>query len=297
MNCFMTGATSTVGLFALRSLLDDAAVEHVSVLSRCSDRFPLMHEKLTIVAGNLLERGPWELAANGCDTVVHVAGIMFLPHLLPPMRTSAVRQLVVVGTTGVFSRFKSASQEYVRDEELLRSFLTEHPTVQCVLLRPTMIYGHASDRNVSVLLSWFRRHSVFPMFGDGHALVQPVYDADVASAVVAAVRQHCEPSGFYNVPGRAPLTYRQFIETIAAAADTTPFLVHPPVRASAALFEVAHRLTPRFHFDGEHVWRTTEDRSFDWSAAGAAFGFSPRSFDEGLRLQLERMSPSAGAER
>jgi nucleoside-diphosphate-sugar epimerase len=297
MNCFMTGATSTVGLFALRSLLDDRAVEHVSVLSRSPIRFLLTHEKLTVVSGNLLEPGPWQLSANECDTIVHVAGIMFLPQLLPLMRTSAARQLVVVGTTGVFSRFKSASQEYVHDEELLRSFLTEHPAVRCAVLRPTMIYGHAGDRNVSVLLSWFRRHSVFPMFGDGHALIQPVYDADVASAVVAAVRQHCEPAGFYNVSGRTPLTYRQFIETIAAAVGTKPRFVHLPVRASAALFETARRVVPRFRFNGEQVWRTTEDRAFDWSAAGAAFGFAPRSFEEGLKLELERVGASSGAMR
>ncbi|MFA4932318.1 MAG: NAD-dependent epimerase/dehydratase family protein [Caldisericia bacterium] len=204
MNCFMTGATSTVGLFALHSLLGDGAVEHVSALSRSPSRFPLTHEKLTLVSGNLLEPGLWQSAANGCDMVVHVAGIMFLPQLFPLMLTSAAQQLVVIGTTGVFSRFKSASQEYIHDEELLRSFLTEHPTVRCVVLRPTMIYGNPAGHNVSTLLSWFRRHSVFPMFGDGHALIQPVYDADVASAVVAAVRQHCEPVGFYNVSGRIP---------------------------------------------------------------------------------------------
>lgn len=297
MNCFMTGATSTVGLSALRSLLGDGAVEHVSVLSRSPSGFPLRHEKLTVVSGNLLEPGPWQLTANECDTVVHVAGIMFLPQLLPLLRTSAAGQLVVVGTTGVFSRLKSASQEYVHDEELLRSFLTEHPAVRCVVLRPTMIYGHAGDRNVSILLSWFRRHSVFPMFGDGHALIQPVYDADVASAVVAAVRQHCEPAGFYNVSGRTPLTYRQFIEAIAAAVGTRPHFVHLPVRASAALFETGHRLIPRFRFNGEQVWRTMEDRAFDWSAAQEAFGFVPHSFEDGLRLQLERMGSSAGAER
>jgi nucleoside-diphosphate-sugar epimerase len=229
MTCFMTGATSTVGQFALQSLLGDEAVERISVLARHPERFPIEHQKLTVVPGDLLERGPWQLTLDECDTLVHVAGIRFLPQLLYLMHTGAVRQLVVVGTTGAFSRFKSASHEYVHDEALLRSFLAEHPTVRCVVLRPTMIYGHACDRNVSVLLSWFRRHSVYPMFGDGHALIQPVYDADVASAVVEAVRHHSEPTGFYNVSGRMPLTYRRFIEAIAAAAGTKPAFLHLPV--------------------------------------------------------------------
>jgi nucleoside-diphosphate-sugar epimerase len=124
-----------------------------------------------------------------------------------------------------------------------------------------------------------------------------VYDADVTSAVVTTVRQHCEPAGFYNVSGRTPLTYRQFIEAIASAVGTTPRFVHLPVRASAALFETGHRLVPRFRFNGEQVWRTTDDRAFDWSAAGDGFGFAPRSFEEGLRLQLERMDALPGVER
>jgi nucleoside-diphosphate-sugar epimerase len=297
MNCFMTGATSTVGQAALQSLLSDEAVEHVSVLARHPERLPMEHGKLSVVSGDLLASGEWQSVVSECDTVVHVAGIRFVPDLLSAIQKSAVGQLVVVGTTGVLSRFKSASQEYIDDEELLRLFLSEHPTLRCVVLRPTMIYGNPAGHNVPVLLSWFRRHSVFPMFGDGHALIQPVYDADVASAVVAAVRQHCEPAGFYNLSGRTPLTYRRFIETIAAAAGTKPRFVHLPVRASATLFEAAHRLFPRFRFNGEQVCRTTDDRAFDWSAAGDAFGFAPRSFEDGLRLQLERIGSSPGVER
>ena len=297
MNCFMTGTTSTVGQFVLRSLLDGGTVEHVSVLVRHPEKFPIEHKNLTVVPGDLFVPSEWQSIAAQCNTVVHVAGIRYVPAMLSAIQKSAVEQLVVVGTTGVFARFKSASQEYIHDEELLRSFLTENPMVRCVVLRPTMIYGNPAGHNVSVLLSWFKKHNIFPMFGDGHALIQPVYDADVASAIVTAVRQHCEPAGFYNVSGRTPLTYRQFIEAIAAAVGTRPHFVHLPVRASAALFETTHRLVPRFHFSGEQVWRTTDDRAFDWSAAEEAFGFAPRSFEDGLGLQLERMDSSVGAER
>ena len=297
MECFMTGGTSAVGQYTLRCLLEDTTVEHVFVLARHAERFPIEHDKLTVVPGDLLAPGNWAATMNGCDTIIHIAGLVFVPRLLPLMRTGAAQQLVVVGTTSVFSKLQSVPRGYARSEELLRLFLVDHPDVRCVVLRPTMMYGHAGDRNVWVLLSWFRQHSIFPMFGDGHALIQPVYEADVASAIVAAVRQHCEPAGFYNVSGRAPLTYRQFIEAIAAAVGTKPHFVHLPVRASAALFETAHRLVPRFHFSGEQVWRTTDDRAFDWSEAGVAFGFAPCSFEEGLKLELERMGSSAGAER
>ncbi|MHB8107497.1 MAG: NAD-dependent epimerase/dehydratase family protein [Candidatus Cryosericum sp.] len=297
MNCFMTGAASTVGQFALRTLLEDETISRIFVLARHPEIFRVKHDKLTIVPGDLLLASKWQSVIAKCDTVIHVAGIRFVPELLVPLQESAVRRLVVVGTTGVFSRFKSASQEYAHDEEILRSFLAGRPAVRCVVLRPTMIYGNPAGRNVSTLLLWFAKHSAFPMFGDGHALIQPVYDVDVASAVVAAVRQHCEPAGFYNVSGRDPLTYRQFIEAIAAAVGTKPRFVHLPVRASAALFDTTHRLVPRFHFNGEQVWRTTDDRAFDWSAAGAAFGFAPRSFEEGIMLQLERMNSSVGAKR
>ena len=54
MNCFMTRATSTVDRFALGFRPSDEASEHVSVLARHPERFPIEHDKLTVVPGDLL---------------------------------------------------------------------------------------------------------------------------------------------------------------------------------------------------------------------------------------------------
>ena len=54
MNCSMEGATSTVGQFALRSLLSDEAIEHVAVLALYAEMFPIGHDKLMVMLGDLL---------------------------------------------------------------------------------------------------------------------------------------------------------------------------------------------------------------------------------------------------
>ena len=57
MNCFMTGAISTVGQCALCSFLEDKTVERIFVLVRHPETLPIEDEKLTIVPGGLQRHG------------------------------------------------------------------------------------------------------------------------------------------------------------------------------------------------------------------------------------------------
>ena len=61
------------------------------------------------------------------------------------------------------------------------------------ILRPTMIYGAAGDRNLSRLLRLLSRTAVLPVPGNGKCLHQPVHVADVADGRAdraAAARRH-----------------------------------------------------------------------------------------------------------
>src|SRR3712207_7109590 len=51
------------------------------------------------------------------------------------------------------------------------------------ILRPSMIYGSERDRNVHRLLRFLDRSPVFPIFGPGTNLWQPVYHEDCARGV------------------------------------------------------------------------------------------------------------------
>lgn len=54
--------------------------------------------------------------------------------------------------------------------------------IELTIIRPTMIYGTLKDGNISTFIKWFDKFRVFPIVGNGKALLQPVHRKDLASA-------------------------------------------------------------------------------------------------------------------
>jgi len=227
-------------------------------------------------------------AMSGVDTVIHIAGVRFVRPILQGMRDSCVRRGVFVNTTGVFSKFKSASELYQTLETEMQTILTVMGA-DYVVIRPTMIYGDGRDRNICRLFQHFSRHRLFPMFGDGSALIQPVYFHDVASAILSAYDALGTHKDFYNVSGESAVTYRQLLTEIARLCGRQPIFVHLPLRLTAGSIDVVRRVYPRFPLKGEQVWRTTESRAFDHKDAWNDLGFRPLSIYEGLKLEAEAL--------
>ena len=90
---------------------------------------------------------------RGVKTVLHIAGILFSEEIIRLGILADVRWFVCVHTTGRYSSFKRASQEYIRIEDNL---LNKHPNL--TILRPTMIYGSSSDQNLWKLINYMEPH-------------------------------------------------------------------------------------------------------------------------------------------
>ena len=75
------------------------------------------------------------------------------------------------------------------------------------ILRPTMIYGDAGDRNLSRLLIRLSRAPVLPVPAVGGCLHQPVHVADVAGAMLAALECPAAAGTQYTVAGPEPLPF------------------------------------------------------------------------------------------
>src|ERR1700716_3066834 len=67
------------------------------------------------------------------------------------------------------------------------------------ILRPTMIFGSSRDRNICRLVRYLNRWPVIPIFGDGEHLQQPVYVADLASAICQSLESETAIGQTYNI--------------------------------------------------------------------------------------------------
>jgi nucleoside-diphosphate-sugar epimerase len=99
-----------------------------------------------------------------------------------------------------------------------------------VALRPNVIYGER-DRLFTPRLLRALRGRVVPLIGSGSNHLSAVYAGNVADAVIRALDAATPGFRAYNVTTDAPplLSFREFLETLAAAAGTRVRFVRIPL--------------------------------------------------------------------
>ena len=228
------------------------------------------------VIGDLSDEALMATAAKGAERVLHLATIYLTPSLMRAAEDAS--HLVLVHTTGRFSRLKSAAEGYVRIEEPVLA------APRVTVLRPTMIYGGSEDRMMSRLVRFMARSPAVPVFGRGANLMQPVHAGDLADAYLAALGKG--PGGAYDLPGPEPIPFRAMLRDISAALGRRHLQVPVPIPAARA---AVRALGPRSPLNDEQILRMTEDKDFDWTAAARDLGYAPRPFAEGIAQQVAAM--------
>jgi len=227
----------------------------------------------------------------GVDRLVYCASMGFghVPALVHALHRAGVRRAVFVSTTALFTRLPAASRAVRADAEAA----TRASALAWTILRPTMIYGTARDRNVSRLLRVLRRTPVFPVFGAGTALQQPIFVDDLADAVVAALDSDRTIAQAYNLAGGDALSYAELVRTAARAVGRAPRLVYVPLPVTLAAAKLAAHLSghvwSRLPVGPEQILRLAEDKVYDCSPAAQDFGFRARTFAQGVAIEAVRL--------
>jgi nucleoside-diphosphate-sugar epimerase len=282
----VTGATGFTGARVVPRLLGDGY--HVRCLVRASsDTAVLPLGRVELVHGDLGDEPALAKALRDVDVLVNIASLGWghAPTIVRAAAAARLRRAVFLSTAAIFTTLPASSKAVrVAAEQRIHD-----SDIRSTILRPTMIYGSARDRNISRLIHYLRRWPVIPVFGDGESLQQPVHVDDVVDAVIRCLRQETTVGRSYNIPGAAPLTYNELIDTTCALLRRRVRRIHlalaPVARGLAAIESLGLRLPVR----AEQVRRLGEDKAFDFEDAARDFGYAPRSFAEGLRCELREM--------
>ncbi len=267
----VVGATGFLGSYVAARLAPRAPI---ALVRPTSDR-SFLPSNVETRLGDLDH--PLDLA--GVETVVFCASMGFghVPPLVAQLGRGAVRRAIFVSTTAIFTTLPSASRKLRVDAE----HAVQASDLDWTILRPTMIYGSARDRNISRLLRALKRWPVFPLCGD--ALWQPVYVEDLADAVVATLDAPATIHRTYNLPGERPLRFSALVRTAARAVGRTVTLIPVPVEAAVVAARVTRVVTP------EQIRRLAEDKAFAYADAAADFGYAPRAFAEGVAREARAL--------
>ena len=153
----VTGITGHSGKFFLKQLVDTNYPGALRCLVReSSDTSALDASGLNIekFRGSIDSDTDLERFVSGADTVVHIAGIMKTPRLLAAIeRAGGVKHVVLVHTTGIYSKYKMASAGYKAVEEDMQQYLDRGMNI--TIIRPTMLFGGLCDHNISKFIRMF----------------------------------------------------------------------------------------------------------------------------------------------
>ena len=151
-------------------------------------------------------------ALVGAEHVVVCTPPHYTPAILAAL-PSTVRQVVVIGSTRIYSRYPDSKAAQVRAGVAV----FEAAAIPGVMLHPTMIYGGATENNVRRLATYIRRVGVIPLPHGGRALIQPIHVDDVARAVLAALDRQIDRPRQVVVAGTTALPYAEFVRAVARA--------------------------------------------------------------------------------
>ena len=222
----------------------------------------------------------------GVKTVLHIANIKLSKTVIKAGTEAGVDWFICVHTTGRYSKFKSASAEYIEIEDGL---LNKHPNL--TILRPTLIYGSSRDRNFWRLINFINSYNVFPVFGSGKNLMQPVNAEDLGNAYFQVLQNRSNTFGKqYNLSGRDKVTYISILKDISSALGKKVFFIHLPIWISlVGAYLMNMLLGSRFPISVEQVERMTEDKIFSFEDANKDFGYSPINFKDGIRREVDEI--------
>jgi uncharacterized protein YbjT (DUF2867 family) len=284
MRVLVTGATGLLGDPLLNLLLAGGHEVRCLVREGSPRASRLGASRVELVRGDANDARALSRALAGMDALLHVAGIEYAPQVVEAVRRAGVGRLVVVGSTSAHSAYEFRSEPKLRMEELVRESALEH-----TIVRPSMIYGCELDKNVHRLLRFLDRSPVFPVFGSGENLWQPVYYEDCAKGVYEALVRPAAVGQRYDLPGAEPLTYLELVRIAAGALGRKPRTVRLPLEPVRLSLAAAEGLRLSLPIKSEQVLGLREDKVYSYGKAKRELGYAPRPFREGVALEVARL--------
>lgn len=280
------GATSKTGRYVVAALC--ARGHAVTAIGRDPAKLDRLDPCAARTRADIADAAALRAALARAECVASLAHARFTAQVLAALPESC-RRVVLTGSLRKETTLPDPAADAVREGE--RLFLASGRAG--VMLHPSMIYGAPEERNINRVLALLARFPrgvpiPVPLPEGGRTTVQPVFVDDMVAAMVAAIEAPAADGPPIAVAGPSPITYRDMVETCAAALGRHVIVVPVPLRVLTAAASLARRLRLPVPFDEAELARSLESKAFDITPMMTRLGVRPRPFAEGVRLRLAR---------
>jgi nucleoside-diphosphate-sugar epimerase len=299
MRILVTGGTGVIGKPTVDRLVRRG--HSVRLLSRDADRdAALWPERVEPRAGSVTDADTLRGAAEGCDAILHIAGIVAedppettfesvnvegTRRLLAEAERAGSPRFVYVSSLGAERGTSAYHRSKIAAERLVRGYAGSW-----LIVRPGGVYG-PGDEVVSTLLKMVRSLPAVPVVGWGEQPFQPIWAEDLAECLVLALERNEPSAAALEVAGEEVTSTREVLELMAEVTGKRPLRVPLPAPVVKTGFEMASSLGIDTPLSGDLLTLLVEENVISPGGTNAltdVFGVQPTP----LRAGLERLARS-----
>ena len=294
MKVLVTGGTGVIGTAAVRALL--AGGNSVRLFSRhAAEDAARWRGEVETREGSISSSDEVTGAAEGCDAILHIAGIAeeSLPdltfenvnvhgtaNLLQEGERAGVKRFVYVSSLGAERGGSDYHASKLRAEGLAEAYPGEW-----LICRPGNVYG-PGDEVVSFLLQMVRSSPAAPVIDAGDQPFQPIYSEDLGAALALAVTRRDLARQVLLLAGPEVTTMQDLLDRLARLTGRDPVRVPVPSTIASLGAQAASLLGVRLPVDDNKLAMLREGnviRPGEVNALTEILGVQPTPLDEGLR--------------
>lgn len=288
----VTGITGHSGRYFTQELINHKYNDVIRCIVRKTSDTSLLDNcglKIEKAFGDLSDQAFVDQCMKDVDTVMHIGSIFYSINVMKAAVKNNIRRAILVHTTGIYSRYKSASQEYSNIEAEIRKIVKDNALpIGLIILRPTMIYGNVNDKNMIIFIKMVDKLRLFPVIDHGNGLLQPVNGRDLGKAYYQILAKQEIMHGDYILSGKKAIKMIDLFRLISDIMEKKTSFVSVPLGCGVFFARALKALTLGKVDYIEKVQRMGEDRSYSHDDAARSFGYDPMPLDEGPKLEIKQ---------
>ena len=294
MRVLVTGGSGVIGEGLIPHLVDGG--HHVRLLTRgAADAAREWPDTVESFAADVTQPEQLPGAADGCDAVVHISGIVTeqppeityqkvnvdgTRHLLAECARAGFPKFVFISSLAAERGHSSYHASKREAEHLVREY-----SGPWVILRPGNVYGPGDDV-ISKLLTMHRTLPAIPVIGAGDHSFQPIWYLDLGQAIARAIEPDVE-TGVYELAGSDVTTPNEILSRFERITGRSPVRLPVPEFLAGLAARVADVAGVRLPINESQFQMLIEEnvvRNTNGNALTRVFGVTPTALTDGLTV-------------
>ena len=287
-NILITGASGNSAYFFLKKLEKENFRKVIKIIIRSKSKnsyFKKFNLNFKILNGDINDKKFLLKSLSNIDTILHTANIENSENIIKVGNEKKVKWFILVHSTMVFS--KNSSPRIKNRIRIEKEILKKNSNI--TILSSTMIYGTPRDINMSRLIKFMDKFKIFPIFGNGKNYMQPIYIEDLANAYYEVIKLKDKTfNKRYILAGKKPIKYIDILRLIEKKLNKKIYFIKIPLSLSLFFIKICEIIFfGKLHINTSQVKRLSEDKIYDYSDAEKDFLFKPKTFEEGIEIQIK----------